>query len=287
MFQLSFRTTIPVALFMLLSLTGCVSTMQRPATSTAGPTSIHAVSFVPSEWDLPLGANVVPESNLVVRKSPNISNGAAFGAMLFGPLGVAALDSSLSSDTEEAVKGMDSFAALELPKMTTELLQETHQNGEMPSALNFGGNIANSPYYELQPFMYLETDGVQRSDLMLVLRINQGEGKWTGQYISHIFGISEISRIRYSEEFREAVRTALKEALLIFYQDIRGQLVKAEQKIVPSVSKSMMFAQGPLWGWELSSPNKDRFLFHARANPGSLFGGVHIFDALDVTTKPF
>jgi hypothetical protein len=99
--------------------------------------------------------------------------------------------------------------------------------------------------------------------------------------------MAEVQKIHYSAEFREAIRTALKQSLEVFYQDVQGMLLKSDKKIVPIVAKSMMYSQGPLWGWELSSPNKDLFLFHARANPGNVFGGVHVFNASDVTTKPF
>ena len=269
----------------LLSLSACVSTMTRPSTITSKPSPIYAESFVPSEWDLPLGANVISDSNLVVRKSPKSGNGIFLGAVLFGPIGVAALNSSMSADTEDVTKGMASFAALDLPSMATDAIRESQQNGQMPASLVFSNSADSSGAYKLQPFMYLETDGVNRSDLMLVLRVTQGEGKWTGQYVSHIFGMAEVQQIRYSNEFKEAVRTALKQSLKVFYQDIQGMLIKSESRIVPSIAKSMFYSQGPLWGWELSSPDKDLFVFHARVNPGNVFGGVHIFRATDVTTK--
>ncbi|MCU7846170.1 MAG: hypothetical protein KZQ93_20225 [Candidatus Thiodiazotropha sp. (ex Monitilora ramsayi)] len=271
----------------LLNLSACVSTMTRPSTNASKPSSIYAESFVPSEWDLPIGANVVSDSNLVVRKSPTSGNGILLGAVLFGPLGVAAMNSSMSADTEGATKGMASFSVLDLPNMATDVINKSQQNGQMPASLTFSSNPVSGDAYKLQPFMYLETDGVKRSDLMLVLRITQGDGKWTGQYVSHIFGMAEVQQIRYSNEFKEAIRNSLKQSLEVFYKDIQGQLKKSENKIVPSIAKSMFYSKGPLWGWELSSPDEDLFLFHARANPGNVFGGVHIFNAADVSTKPF
>ncbi|MET0070183.1 MAG: hypothetical protein ABW096_09075 [Candidatus Thiodiazotropha sp.] len=287
MFNQCYLLKYLVVIFVLLSQTACVSTMSRPTADASSPASIHAVDFVPSDWDLPLGAKVVAESNLVVRMGAGPSNAALFGAMLFGPIGAVVLNSSMSADTEEATKGMASFAELRLKDMATEVLEETHKNGQMPTALTFSGNVVSGDVYKLQPFIYIETDGSNRSDLMLMLRITKGDGKWTGQYVSHMFGLAEVKQIHYSEEFREAVKTTMRQSLKIFYQDIEGALVKDEEYIVPSVAKSMLFSQGPLWGWELKSPNDDLFVFHAKLNPGQILGGVHIFNAEDVTTKPF
>jgi hypothetical protein len=276
-----------VIVFVLLNQTACLSTMSRPTADTSAPSSVHAVDFDPSSLDLPLGANVVDESKIIVRMAANTSGAAVFGAMLFGPLGVVALDASMSTDTEEATKGMASFAELKLKEMAIEVLKETQQNGLMPTALTFSDNIVSGEAYDLKPYIYIETDGAKRSDMMMILRITQGDGKWMGQYVSHIFGMAEVNQIHYSEEFREAVKTAMKQSLKIFYRDIEGSLVKDEEYIVPIVAKSMLFNQELLWGWELKSPEEDLFVFHTKLNPGQVFGGVHIFNAADVTVKPF
>jgi len=273
-----------ILLFGLLSLSACVSTMHRPVSiGASAPVPIYADDFVPSKWDLPVGSNVVAESNLVVRNAPSTS--LLYGAMLFGPLGVAALDAAMSTGAEEIAQGIDAFALLELPHMATEVLVETQRDGQMPPLLVLSSDTESRDAYQLQPFIYLETDGTNRSDLMLVLRVTQAKTGWMGQYVSHLFGIAEVKQIRYSAVFREAIKTALKQALQVFYQDIQGKLVKIDKKIVPSITKSMFYRDSGLWGWKLSSLDKDLFLFQARTSPKNVFGGVHIFNAADVATK--
>ena len=287
MYQHNSFVTFVYILLVAINLSACVGTMTRPSANNSQPSSVYVENFVPSEWNLPMGANVIAESNLVVRKTPMSSNGIMLGAVLFGPLGVVAMDSSMSDDTDAVTKGMAAFAALDIPGMATDILRESHKNGSMPSSLTFSGSVVNGDAYKLQPFMYLETDGVSRSELMLVLRVSQGDGKWTGQYVSHIFGMAEVHQIHFSREFKEAIRSSLNQTLNVFFQDIQGLLIKSDKKIIPSIAKSAVYSQGPLWGWELSSPDKNLFLFQARVNPGTVFGGVHIFNAADVTTKPY
>jgi len=222
--------------FFVLSLSACQKGMVRPIQGNVS-TSIYAVDYVPSTWNLPMGA-VVPEgSHLILHRQPS-SEGVGLGIM-FGVVGVMIANESMKSSTREAISSVDALKDLDPAAETRAILRDFKTDGELGNALTLADVAPAGRRYEVRPFLLLEADRNQDAQVSVIVRVAElgGDGKsaWTGQYmrhLPHVMGLDQLNTATGAaapERLREDTLAALRLTLRVMVLDLTGRLATGDE----------------------------------------------------------
>lgn len=265
-----------------LSMSGCVSTMQRPVAPKV-KTPIYATKYSPSSMNMPMGTTTLDESSLAIRQS---GAGDGAGVMVatvgFGVIGVLAAQAIMQSQTKESITYVDRLKNVNMPQHAFHAMDTLAKEKKLIPLLKPVNHIVEGERYEVRPFLYFEADEKHQHELLVILRVAQldrsNKEKWLGQYVKHIH-VTDIKLLSDETYLDTTIGSAVQESVDIFNQDMKGLLKKDEKKKVTiKVKDSIMFEEGIFAGWILPSSNQQRTLYQGVMDPSSIHGGIHILE---------
>lgn len=265
-----------------LSMSGCVSTMQRPVAPKV-QTPIYAIKYSPNSMNMPMGTTTLDESSLAIRQS---GAGDGAGVMVatvgFGVIGVLAAQAIMQSQTKESITYVDRLKNVNMPQYAFHAMDTLAKEKKLIPLLKPVNHIVEGERYEVRPFLYFEADEKHQHELLVILRVAQldrsNKEKWLGQYIKHIH-VADIKSLSDETYLHTTIGSAVQESVDIFNQDMKGLLKKDEKKKVTiKVKDSIMFEEGIFAGWILPSSDQQRTLYQGVMDPSAIQGGIHILE---------
>lgn len=279
--------TLGIVFLAGLTLTGCMSTMQRPA-PLKSKTPIYTIKYKPDSMNFPVGSLVVDDSSVVIRSSmtDGQANGVMVSTVLFGVVGALVANSAMQSNTEKHITNAGILKKINLPQITFTTLRQMKKQKKLLPILQPVNHMVKGKRYELRPFLYFEANAKKQKELLVFLRVvqydNANKKRWLGQYVKHI-NMRNTKLLLDEKILNHKIGTALQETINVFNQDLKGKLKKNEnKKVTIKVKDSLTYGDGLFWGWILPSKNKKEIIFQARMYPESVHGGIHIFEKKDV-----
>lgn len=215
-----------VVSLLTLVLVGCGTGMVRP-TAPTGQLTVFTEDFVPSTWNLPLGAVVAEQSNLVLHKQPSASAGLS---ILFGPLGVIVANEGLKAGTREQVSALDALRTLKMQEETNRLLEQMRRTGHLDAVVALGAKPPAQDHYRIKPYVLLEADRLGMAQVSVIVQVEAKDGKdpaWQGQYVRHVprrlrlADLSEGAGID-GQQIRQDALDALVLTLDVMAKDLAG-----------------------------------------------------------------
>jgi len=276
--------------FLLLALAGCATFAPHPQLPAADQSvRIDVLDKEPGMNDYPIGAYVIPDSQVVVTKPRKISR--AEGG--FGVLGVLGAHASGKKDSKALVAGQEDTLALVLQEDVKNAVARAASRFAIARGWSVDGKGAKAARMELTPFVHIapNADGTAELYLFLITKLYDADGSkaWSSRFVyPHPQRRAIAGRAGWAANGGVRFKRAVKEG----YQEIVGAMVKDADRSKSGWAPRAARVRGPFLSTvdslelegEILEETPERLVFNAAG--GGLVYGINILPREEVQILP-
>lgn len=277
------------SLYLLIILTitllsGCATFTPHSELPAGGQiTKLTVSDEVPGMNDYPIGAYVVPNSQIVITKPRTIST--LEGG--FGALGVLSAHSSGKKDSQALVAGHEESLSMMLSKDVRVAIEGVIPDFEKAQHWTFTGSDKGAKL-ELTPYVHLSPDETGESRVYLFLKVKyydeKGASSWNSRYIyCHPKTYPIIGDGSWTADNARLFKQVIDEG----YQQIAKVMIKDSSRSAAGWSPRPVRIKAPFFAelnGEILEETTDSIVFNAEG--GGIFYGINILPRNQVEILP-